>query len=186
MQINTRSPHLASVINSLELDIELLDAVFQATMLAGGDDELDFIRQPSVSFNPRPARVALILIKNCSCHNEKIIAAGMLASVAEFEIASLQVEQESLKIALAAKEFLQNNLDAQLQTPVVQVALAAWLDRIRHIHLASEQNVDRLRAMSVERTRRFLPIATEHAPQLANLLKHWLSRSERATKKNRS
>ena len=80
--IASYSPHLLGALERLPspVNLPLLDEAFGWAMQVGGEKELDFTRDPEVSFNPRPARIPLILIKDASRFGTDLLAASILST----------------------------------------------------------------------------------------------------------
>lgn len=132
--------------------VEKLSNIFLSCMKQGGAEELDFTREPEVSYNPRPARVVHILINDLKVSDAEIVAAGMQACA-----------QESVAIS-----------------PLVQLAL--WLDRARHLHQATKpetlENLEQL----VGQNHSYIALAKQHAPGFDALLEAWEERFRRMRK----
>ena len=118
--LNTRSsPHLAMVLDQLakagELDELARDKIlvsFETAVSRNGKVEIGFSREEGQSFNPRAARILLILLQDAKIRDENLLL--------------LAANQAGLG------EEYQGYLD--LAEPVI-VSAAFLLDRLRHLHL---------------------------------------------------
>ena len=154
------SPHLYGVASrTLDEPIDKIGEALETAMKNAGAKEFDFEREEGVNYNPRPARVALILIKDAKVRSIKAIAAGILASV------ELPFEVESKE----EKDI---------------IAVANWLDRARHLHLAEkgkiqEDSVLDFQLEFLKETEEYLKLAKNCSKELFILLDAWKSRFER-------
>ena len=184
MAIRDHSPHLASVLNRYKIPTQLLDPIFDLAINLGGLDEQDFTRTEGSSYNPRPARLGLILVDNAKATNPLAIAVGMMACVGSDvgrfserlsdlapnirdQLLSL-LNEASIPIASWAEESL--GLEART------ISLAVLLDRARHAHL-SELAI-RLELLEQIKTEMELGLryAEDLEPKLWQLLKSWCDR----------
>lgn len=75
------SPHLRNVLSRKFTQIPLeLDHAFSLAKEFGGNEELDFIREEGVSFNPRSARIVLILLQADETMQEDDVHNALLSS----------------------------------------------------------------------------------------------------------
>ena len=123
----------------------VVDAAFDFSIQHGGRTELDFFREPGVSYNPRPARVGLILLKVAGIKDSAILAAAMLATVPEMlaearELFSEEVYGPAISAQLPPVELFGIHLDERQRAEIGyagSISVALWLDRARHLHLSS-------------------------------------------------
>jgi len=177
------SPHLLGKLERRLYDRSLapFEDALQFAISHGGLDEIDFKREPGVSYNPRPARVALILMDDLRVLEEEVLQAGICASIeaTEFPITAAlpkSLPAQVFRIAADAKCSF-SELGVQDGNEVLQVALALLLDRLRHLHLAP---LPRLREVwpalesEVELAHRR---AIDIESPIVSLLEHWQTRS---------
>lgn len=115
------SPHLAMVLDQLakageldELLAENLLMSFEAAVSRNGKVEIGFSREEGQSFNPRTARILLILLQDAGVRDENLLVlAANRAGLGEEYRTYLNVEE-----------------------PII-VSAAFLLDRLRHLHLES-------------------------------------------------
>jgi len=75
------SPHLRNVLSRKFTQIPLeLDQAFNIAKDLGGNQELDFKREEGVSFNPRSARIVLILLEGNEAVETELIKNALLSS----------------------------------------------------------------------------------------------------------
>ena len=65
------------------VETALLEVYFELSITLGGRLEQDFTREPESSYNPRPARVAQILLEDCSINDPLALAASFLCALGE-------------------------------------------------------------------------------------------------------
>lgn len=183
------SPHLWGALRRL-LAPEECEQIGRICLLAhrmGGHLELDFEREDGVSYNPRWARVALILMDNCGMRSPTELGAGIAASLLETAEGLENGESigvippETLKFALAALALLRGKT-TDAPSPALAIASALCLDRARHLHLCSlPDRVSRLESLQ-SRVRDLVPELEFSYPHLALLLRAWLARSARGNR----
>lgn len=185
------SPHLHSVIQRIFKEDTaahaLLELSFTHAIEKGGLNELDFKREEGVSYNPRPARVALILLSNAQVADAEVIAAGMLASSDPLDdLKHLEVAERARVLAHAALEAPEEiaKIDPPLRFEVAIVALALWLDRVRHLHQSPSAST--LWNEMVELTDRYIELAAQTSEPLHTLLLAWKERAAHGRDRQRS
>lgn len=208
------SPHLRSVAERLRPrpDIALLDRVLNFTLANGGWEEVHFLRDPDTSYNPRPARVALILAIDAKRRSTAELAAAMLAAIGHgaTENCSVRSHSEYCPLFLPEQESLFAECDSLLTIAELQpqlllariestnganpeadeilagatIACAARLDLVRHFHQADAETRKSLEESIVSETKDYLQIARHCSIPLANLLNHWLMRYGARNSKN--
>lgn len=182
--ISKFSPHL-DIVSSQTFQAEellTLGAALEVAMENGGGSELDFERVEGVSYNPRPARVALILIKDAGIQNMPVIAAALLASLdaKAFHAANLERSFDEKIVTLASRSY-ENILDLSRENTessknAVLIAAAHWLDRVRHLHQSPKIE---LRHPMHEATKPYIEYVLAINPRLSELLDAWYKRFER-------
>ncbi len=181
--IITHSPNLFGVLSRCN-DIEIsqkLEFYFALSIKYGGLDELDFKREDGASYNPRPARIALILINDAKIYSEEILCKAFLSTIG---IKALnQNETKEIDTYLNDYNLITSNIDFILENnyskELAAIALARHLDRIRHRHLAKE-NIDSINLINfIEETRKYLKLANFHSKELYTLIEFWLNRRDR-------
>lgn len=175
MNIHKDSPHLDGLLNRLmkkgslkHRDYQLIDRAFAISMQHSGKEEIDFIREDGVSFNPRPARAALILIKDAKETSAVSIAAIVIASVYE---TTEDLEFDSAVLDLV-KESLKDTTKIQSKSAAL-IACSLWLDRARHLHQIAEENREKVWPSFLEMHKNYLELANKHSSSLHILLDAW-------------
>jgi len=145
------SPKLKGVVSRLFSDSDFKDllSVYAEAMSNGGSKELDFAREAGVSFNPRPARVALIQLN----------------------------EAEVLDLDTLKTNILHSSHQAVSDPDLVKVF--HWLDRARHAHLSDEKHRLELVAKLLEESHSHLEQASIFAVALVDKIKLWQTRAPR-------
>jgi hypothetical protein len=128
------SPHLEIVLKRHFRPEQLSDfkVILDFVAKNGGVKELHFERKEGVSFNPRFARVALILMQDAKCLDLNVLGAAVLAcaesSNSDFDPVIESVADETRDKFLTPLEFV--NSDSIL------IGAALALDYARHLHLS--------------------------------------------------
>lgn len=141
MSIADYSTSLAVALRRAGFEAVDFDAVFELALTLGGRLERDYAREDGASFNPRPARVAQILLEDCrEVVTPVVLAAAMLCSVDERSASEVLAQGKALaspvkKLIKEAKTPLERLAGASISEEAVCVALAVALDRARHVHL---------------------------------------------------
>jgi hypothetical protein len=154
-----KSPHLILTLDQLakagELDESLVTSIVEAFNLAisfEGATEVGFSRDSEQSFNPRTARILLILLND--------------AKVREEEVLKVDIERAALGPAYTSY--------FELVEPLV-VSAAFLLDRLRHLHLESQRDVEPTYLASLKIAEK---ITTDY-PRLSLLLSKSVERMKR-------
>lgn len=183
-KFENHSPHLEIVAANFfpPTDARLIMDALDFAIRFGGKVELDFTRPVDASFNPRPARVALILINDAKVRDTNIIIAGVLASVGKKELAEIENKEafpnSALELALNAIDLISQipNMNQNNDKIILTVSAAHWLDRIRHLH--QSPHIERWHELHAQ-TQTFLGIMGEANPPLSQLINAWYKRFER-------
>lgn len=154
-----------------------LDAAFFFALEHGGGEEIDFLREPGASFNPRPGRVTHILLKDSGVQSAETIIAALISCASPgifYEDKNpLPFEPHIVSLVKHAQASQKLELIPQLptETPSLDIALALWLDRLRHLHLSPNlKNLPKLEIL--DRTAYFVAIAEKQNSPLTSLLRH--------------
>ena len=148
MYLKIHSPHLSYFIEKeFSMIPSSIEESFKYAMDRDGGLELDYQRVEGQSYNPRPARVALIGIKDANIRDEKSI---------QLLILSCLLEKGNFTNSTSAEEITQTfpNLDKNSIENIVQLCelsklseesflnpdmsiyLCLYIDRMRHAHLS--------------------------------------------------
>ena len=177
------SPHLFGKLTGRfsPENIATFEAAFRFSINHGGLNEIDFVRPPLESLNPRPARTAIILLDLAAEDNSSIIAAGIAASIdtdAVEQTAFLSPEAASLgpirdlaQAALSSVETLLTTRSAEAG----RIAAALWLDRARHLHRYKTAD-ERFASWFLSQTEHYIALAGFACPPIADKLQRWSSR----------
>lgn len=148
-----------------------LDRSFLSAINNGGLEELDFKRPEGQSYNPRPARIAIILITETLKRDDAILLAAFSASVFD----------TSNSIAATALEICgdSHTINYHPTSEAKFLALALHLDRARHFHLSPDYLDKNSRAKFHALTYKVINSAGPECKRLNDLLIHWLRRDEK-------
>ena len=169
-----------------------IDKIFSIAIENGGLEEEDFRREPGVSFNPRPARVGLILINDLKVHDPLIVRAGVLAPVVDRcpDEAKAKIEssmsggKQAIETALAARLPLDRieKLEGSAREAAAKIAAALFLDRMRHFHQSDEWKTTEDRTVWLKRVEPYIRFSSWGAPQLTPYFEAWCARLSRTTR----
>ena len=134
----THSPALHQLLSLLlpEPELQRICAAYDlVSRLMDCQAEPELGRPAGQSFNPRPARLCQILIKEIQEKDQGVLAAAMLSCLSPAELEDLrssQVDWEpEVTLALAAISHSSAGASRESQA----IGLAGLLDEIRHFHL---------------------------------------------------
>lgn len=180
MSLTKDSPHLALTLKKKLKDLssgEAIEKAFDFALAKGGREEIDYPRKPGMSFNPRPARVCLILINDLRVLDSEILQAAMLGCVwsdlaRETELETLFGKRVISLAALASSSpsTLLENQDSS-HKDVCAITAAIWLDRARHLHLSDPQQTNWWAFLT--EVEKVISLAELRAPEAASRLSHW-------------
>jgi hypothetical protein len=191
--IQKRSPHLLGALkrNFRAPDAALLEEAFSLAMEIGGENELDFTRAKEASFNPRPARVALILLQEMKVREVATLAAAILASTHprpnQEELQELfetrisndnQIRQEIIRLYSQISGPLEKTLAPdEVEQSAAVIVLALLLDRARHLHLAKGDDAKIRQRDFLDSLPQYLKLAQRVNRQVYTLLEAWNTRA---------
>lgn len=155
------------------------ETAFTLAIQHGGLEELDYQRPEGQSYNPAPARIAQIAINDAQRKDpntivtsllifvsngltQEVVAANFNSSVADLYAACCKGPQPLL---------LTTNIEANI------LLACAWLDRLRHLHLAPESNKAALHDAAIGQTDEYIQLVRGHADSLVVLLEAWKTRA---------
>lgn len=156
--IQDSSPHLYHVLRRLFPAnlLPLFEHVFDFSCSNGGSLEVDFSRPDAASYNPRLARIPLIMLKEASVFDPAPIAASILATAEEplkcfpsLDCGALSQEVRALVQSVPSKaeniidishRIFTKDVSDQEKLPII-IALSLWLDRFRHFHQATPNHI---------------------------------------------
>ncbi len=186
--IKQYSPHLSFVLARAfpQEALVLFDDAFDAAVKANGMVEEDFEREEGASFNPRPARIALILINDGKVREVNTIASGIIfPSEQSIETNSNKhfsaLPEKILEVRNRARDLLQNpeSYKANESQAAATVVLASWLDRMRHLRIATAPLPAKSRDDLLQRTEKILTQFGTANSGIAFLLEVWMKRTLR-------
>ena len=177
------SPGLLGLVRQFlrEDEVKQLAEVYCEACRCGALNESSVVRQPGISYNPRPARICQILINECSEKGLRVLGAAMYACAARNgESGSAFVEE--WQIASRVRMEISNYRDGhrfELTEVEEAIFLAVKLDELRHMHmtpLPEEHKRDVYRQVK----EKLVPsIVHSSSSRLKALIESWLNRFER-------
>ncbi len=150
-KLELSSPKLKGTLERLypkNTALMLADAYMKA-MSSGGAIEIDFTREEGVSFNPLPARVALIQLNEAKLDDPETLKTNILHSI-----------------------------DRPKSDPSI-VRLFHWFDRARHAHLADKSKRGELMEKLLTESEEHLAEALKSASSLVGKIELWQTRAQR-------
>jgi hypothetical protein len=157
-------------------ELEQLEEAFLAAWKLGAGTEAPITRDPGVSYNPRPARIATILIKECQNLAAQEIAACFWISAITRGAELPQTDYAGKQLAQQAFAALNDSSLPTLKANALRIAAAVLVDSIRHLHMSSLSDTER--QAEINHSKRFiagLPDGSIDARILA-VLQHATSR----------
>lgn len=209
--LSAYSPHLQGKLKRkvdtnvfTKSDLQLVDSAFEFSLGFGGERELDFNRAPGVSFNPRPARIALILLNDAGLNDASTVAAAIVATAFDV-VDSRYVARNAFpadvchlaEMSTLNPGFLRSRIegdisrgsnsdDVQENRAAGLICLSHRLDRCRHLHLmenTSERWVLQLWQEFLAEQREYIALAALISEPLREILQHWERRFSRRLEK---
>ncbi len=182
MSIEKYSPRLRGSLQRKvpSVDLKLIEDCFALAINNGGLLELDYKREEGMSFNPRPARIACILIEDAGARSTNAIAAGIVSTVwyslsAKEQDALPDSLRRTAELSAADCPSKLEQLEKAEQHEVRLIQLCSYLDRARHLHLA-DTNVWR---SVYDECEAYSELAKQHCAPLHTLLTSWQGRFAR-------
>jgi hypothetical protein len=187
MSLKTTSPHLSYYIERLFGGIpECLEDSFNFTIEHGGMLELDFKRPEGQSYNPRPARIALIGIKDENINSLELIQLLILSSLIEVSenVNALDVNLISKKINIINPTRLLNlqkyaNEDEAACTSLdkddFKILLSLHIDRMRHSHQGTIDDIKR----AFKKSKQYLNNPQASSLRSSLIINNWCEKMQR-------
>ena len=119
-------------------DLTHIEKCYEEVLSRGGADEFPIVREVDASFNPRPARIATIVLTNTKpTHLLRAIELGLWSClIRDSGVSTLLLEApEDIVRALHRIHFIESNVDSDIDEVIV--ALAVHLDQVRHLHMTN-------------------------------------------------
>lgn len=135
-------------------DANLLRIAYQTAWEFGGTEHPQLIREPGVSFNPRSARVASLLIQEGGVTNLEVLSAAILGCASHIPLNKVPENIRQLFLAV------QNGADQSLETELIFAA--RQLDTLRHLHMFSISKDAALRIAETIATTIFLHLNSDN------------------------
>lgn len=138
--LKNSSPKLYSSLKRVyqQSDLHFVEEIYHKACLQDALLEENLTREDGVSYNPRPARIALILISEAKLLDPSTIAASILSccspAVLDVHFSEYQsVRNQALQAHFLLKEGFCETYPAEPHL----ISLALTLDKIRHLHMTS-------------------------------------------------
>jgi hypothetical protein len=124
-------------------DKERVITIYKLAAQSGAQSEYPIHREPGVTFNPRPARILLLLLKEGRCSYGRLVSAAPLVTLPVASITSIKELIETPEGILARDAHISPDSSPEAAT----LALTLALDAIRHLHmtiLSTEEQQEKL------------------------------------------
>jgi hypothetical protein len=141
------SPALAASLSAFfnGAELEFLFASYRLACEVSALNEDRVIRENGAAFNPRPARIAAILIKEGKIRDANTIAAAFLACGEPSKISGLQIADHILSLSKQAQHIIKNGAAVHnTSAEALTIAYAIILDGIRHLHMTNMTHAEQL------------------------------------------
>ena len=158
--------------------IALAEECFALSLQLGGLEDSAVFRAEGVSFNPKPARLALILLNETSFRELELVCSAMLMSVPLTNIQHCNTIKISTQHLTATWTLLDApSLCSQIETNTSSLALAlVWaLDHLRHIHMTTLSPLE-IKALADQLHSLAMLTAVPEVARLQQLLAHICNR----------
>jgi hypothetical protein len=179
-ELSKYSQHLTNALNRIfkKIPAVIIEA-FCFALKNGGLLEHDFTRVKDASFNPRPARICLILINDARVTAADILASSLIRSGLEMNPTAIanypeldhlitKLAEDSLQNPLALCNMAKNDN----RSPGI-LAAASWLDRVRHFHLADNETLAKKKDEVLELNQAYTELSKLCSEPLGIMLVHW-------------
>jgi hypothetical protein len=159
----------------------------------GGNIELDFVREEGVSFNPRSARVGVILTEGVPHPSIEQLTLGILSTLlhkaGSFEISQISSQlsedyKEKFLSLRACFEYIENNsiekeplYNEESLTEFAQILLALFIDDMRHVHLAPLESREEKIGWYLKRAKTYENISKKYSPYYTPFIEKWVDRN---------
>ena len=129
------SPALFRAINRLfsPIEADLMARLYSCAAQAGGLAEGPIVRAPMASFNPRPARLCKILLRECEERDIQVLAAALLLGAPSLAVPP--TAGEAFNLVEEYQKFRVGALRTQPSLKLERIHLAVLLDDLRHLHM---------------------------------------------------
>lgn len=115
--------------------LKSFEELYHNMVLAGGLHEGAIARAPNASFNPRPARLCKILLRETNEQDVNVLGAALIIAVPDnFE--TPVAWQAACELAKQARTFRAQPL-SKPDAPIERLHLAVLLDDLRHLHMTT-------------------------------------------------
>jgi hypothetical protein len=155
--------------------IELLAHHYERVEAAGGNEELNMVREEGVSFNPRIARVASLMLEQLQQQAEAIAAA--MWSLVDGDIESLATSDPVVYGIVT--EVRQGEATGDLTPRAAVIIAVRELDRVRHLHMTHSSNHDKRDYLESLKARSIFSSADLISEVLRTKLQHAIGMQER-------
>lgn len=131
-----------------------LELAYSSAWKVGAGVEAPVLREPGASYNPRPARIATILIKECRDLTVVEIVACFWVPALEKGFEILNPNEAGQLLAKQSYSALHDVSSFNLKPQALRVAAAVLVDAIRHLHMSSLSSAER--QAKIEQSERFI------------------------------
>lgn len=181
------SPHLSSVAERI-FPQEIAAAVvstFELTVAWGGKTEHGFSREEGVSFNPRPARIGLIMLNDVGERNDSVVRAAILAAVIEqcsddaidafYKLPSGEKVVELARMGILPIDQIES-IEGPDRLAAGSIACAIFLDLMRHFHQTQLWAATADKTEWLRKVEPYIRLSNQTTPKLTPFFQSWCDR----------
>jgi hypothetical protein len=149
----------------------------------GGNNEIWFTREKGVSFNPRAARIAVILLEGNRTTTPEYVALAVLSSLLAYTDSSKYISSWNLSNTTLTEKFimmqkehaftLKNGNEPSAEFAEIYISL--FIDKMRHVHLSRGDNSALIRE-TLEECRYYIMLSAKYFPYYKPFITHWMNR----------
>lgn len=184
-----RAPGLLKTLQGMMREdvLERLGELFTVCLTANEQVEAPLKRIPEANFNPRPARLAHILIKELKEQSPQVIGAAFLVCSTERQITNLPsnfVSQHAQAVRLALLALDPHNFRNDPASE--RLALALRIDTLRHIHMQNTSMQEKKKLLAEFEDEGYCKASFAENSRLETILRETLSKLLRLMENNES
>jgi hypothetical protein len=175
--LHKESPSLYGKVNRIFGSIpESIELAYTIASENGGNNEIWFSRKEGVSFNPRAARIGIVLLEGEKKTSAEILCSGILSSLLyhmeSYKNIILNYHSNFKYIA----DYLDTlNFSKKLHPDNAKVLISLFIDKMRHMHLCSAEKEERIRK-TLKEAEYYIEISEKFFPFYKPFIEHWIKR----------
>jgi hypothetical protein len=156
---------------------------YELAAIHGGNNEIWFIREEGSSYNPRAARIAVILLQGSSDTSAEILCLGMLSSLLIYPDSVQRIENHDFPDNRIFQDFISLcnyfkadlNVKTQISPWYIKIYISLFIDKMRHVHL-SDGDISSLIRETIHEAEHYLHLSEKHFPYYKPYIDKWINR----------